>query len=100
IRTKPGAKTDITQFPATLTSRELSLGVDGLFAQTIGEKVHLASGRDHWPVKELHDLDNVTVRDYLLKQGWSPDVYEVLGFRPFDNLSMLEVLRIIGNGHG
>ena len=100
IRIKPGASPDLTQFPAKLTPKELELGLAGLFEQTIGNKIHLTQDRLNWPVKELHQFDNMTIKDYMLKEGWSPDVYDVLGFNTFDNLSMLEVLRVMGNGHG
>jgi monoamine oxidase len=100
IRIKPGQQPGLNQFPADLTARELSLGLDGLFEQSLGEKVHLTIDRKNWPPKELHNLDKTSLKEFLLSEGWSPDVYEVLGLHPFDDLSMLEVLRIIGNGHG
>lgn len=100
IRIKPGINPNLNQFPVNLNSRELSLGLDDLFEQSLGEKVNLTADRKNWPPKELHELDKVTVKEFLLRENWSSDVYEVLGLQPFDDLSMLEALRIIGNGHG
>jgi monoamine oxidase len=100
VHIKPGASPDINQFSAKLTSKELGLGIDGLFEQTLGKQIPFTHDRPNWPVKELQQFDNMTIKDYLLKEGWSPDVYDVLGFNAFENLSMLEVLRILGNGHG
>lgn len=100
IRVKPGASPDVKEFPAKLTERELSLGVDGMFEQILGKIIPLTADRANWPVKELHYLDNLMIKDFLAKQGWSPDVGEVLGLSSFQGLSMLEVVRIIGNGHG
>jgi monoamine oxidase len=100
VRIKPGSPPDINLFPAKLSPKEMALGYEGLFEQTLGNKIPLTQDRKNWPAKELQQFDNMTVSDYLRKEGWSPDVSEVLGFSAFNNLSMLEVLRVLGNGHG
>ncbi len=95
-----GAQPSLSALDLALTPQEEAMGLGGLMEKAFGDIVHLVDERDPWPPETLKPLDQMTVKEYLQQQGFSPDVYEVFGLPPFEGASMLETLSVIGNGHG
>ena len=99
VDTEPGTPPDIGRFHLDLSANELSMGLTGLFDKVLGAPLREAEHRSSWPPPALAELDRMTVREFLLRQGVSADAYEALGFQPFGRASALEAVTVISSGH-
>jgi monoamine oxidase len=99
VDSDPGTPLDLRPFRLNLTADELSMGVGGILGKTFGSALQLAEDRSNWPPAGLARADQMTIREFLAEQRWSPDVYDALGFQPFAGASALEGITVISNGH-
>ena len=101
VRAKGRDPADVAAMPVTLTAAERALGLDGLFGKALGEAVHHATERaGTWPPASIAELDRLTLRQLVAKQGLSPDVYEALGLTAFETTSALDAVTLMASGHG
>ena len=94
-----GTPPDLSQFPVELTAEERAMGLDGLFEKAFAE-VLAQTHQSIWPPESLKPYDQMTIGAFLATRGFSPDVTEALGFQAFEGHSALEVIGLLGSGHG
>ncbi|MFN7966476.1 MAG: FAD-dependent oxidoreductase [Acidobacteriota bacterium] len=101
VRVPAGQSPDISRYPLSFSEREIKLGYDGIAAESMKALFELAGDvtRADWPPAALGSFDALTLRQYMLLQGWteSADRALDLGFGDPQGgfYSALEMLREI-----
>jgi monoamine oxidase len=86
-----GKNPDISQLDVKFTPEERRLGFGGLekhYLKPLQDKMR-ALPDDGWPMPQMAELGDITLGDYLHKQGASPDAIQYLSFG-FEKDSLLD----------
>lgn len=99
VKTRMGTPVDMSQVPLDLTPEERKIGLSNLDEHYYGEFMRKIGGaiRDEW-FPEIARLADITVRDFLRRQGASPDAIHYLTFG-FDQEAALDFIRDSFNHH-
>ncbi len=99
VKTLVGKPIDMSQVPLELTPEERGIGLSNLDEHYYGEVMRKVGGeiREEWPA-DVARLADISMRDYLRRQGASPDAIHYLTFG-FEDDAALDFVRDSFNHH-